>query len=177
MITGRTVQAYSSMQLTYLLLFLGIFGIHIFSCHGQVDPLALSRADPQCWESSTAKLLEMKKPRIADSVPEFWDFMIYLKSSDNLKHGVLFWDLAQLFWDIYVHCVLSRAHGLGRRQLDDGEKKVTNFISQYTSRTFSQNRRPLPKQWEELLEQLKGINVNKSESRLLGIIKRHMKRK
>ncbi|XP_018426030.1 PREDICTED: uncharacterized protein LOC108798745 [Nanorana parkeri] len=177
MITGRTVQANSSMQLTSLLLFLGIFAIHTICCHGQVDPLALSRADPQCWDSSTAKLLEMKKPRIADSVPEFWDFMIYLKSSDNLKHGVLFWDLAQLFWDIYIHCVLSRAHGLGRRQLNEEETKVTNFISQYTSKTFSQNRRPLPPDWEELIEQLVGIHVNKSESRLLGNIKRRVKRK
>nr|DBA20041.1 TPA: hypothetical protein GDO54_015782 [Pyxicephalus adspersus] len=162
------------MQLTYLLIFLGIFGFHTVYCYGQIDPLALSRADPQCWETSTAKLLEMKKPRIADSVPEFWDFMIYLKSSDNLKHGVLFWDLAQLFWDIYVHCVLSRAHGLGRRQLNEEEE---NFISQYTSKTFSQNRRPLQPGWEGLIEQLIGIHVNKSESRILGNIKRRMKRK
>ncbi|KAG9334055.1 hypothetical protein JZ751_009218 [Albula glossodonta] len=84
---------------------------------GQVDPLALRRVDAQCWESSSALLLELRTPRIADSVPAFWDLMIFLKSSDNLKHGALFWDLAQLFWDIYVDCVLSRTHGLGRRHL------------------------------------------------------------
>uniref|UniRef100_H3A0U2 Family with sequence similarity 237 member A n=1 Tax=Latimeria chalumnae TaxID=7897 RepID=H3A0U2_LATCH len=88
-------------------------------------PLALSRADPQCWETSSALLLEMRKPRISDTVTGFWDFMIYLKSSDNIKHGTLFWDLAQLFWDIYVDCVLSRTHGLGRRQLNKNEQEAT----------------------------------------------------
>ncbi|CAH2306416.1 Hypothetical predicted protein [Pelobates cultripes] len=128
-----TIRTCCSMQLTCIVLFLGIFGIQTMYCHGQIDPLALGRADPQCWETSTAILLEMKKPRIADSVSGFWDFMIYLKSSENFKHGVLFWDLAQLFWDIYVDCVLSRTHGLGRRQLDEEEKKITNMISQFTS--------------------------------------------
>ncbi|KAJ8393870.1 hypothetical protein AAFF_G00055990 [Aldrovandia affinis] len=84
---------------------------------GQVDPLALRRFDSKCWESSSALLLEMRAPRIADTVPAFWDLMIFLKSSDKLKHSALFWDLAQLFWDIYVDCVLSRTHGLGRRRL------------------------------------------------------------
>ncbi|XP_029937169.1 protein FAM237A-like [Myripristis murdjan] len=84
---------------------------------GQIDPLASYRADPQCWDSSSALLLEMRSPRIADTVPAFWDLMIFLKSSDNRKHTALFWDLAQVFWDIYVDCVLSRTHGLGRRQL------------------------------------------------------------
>ncbi|CAO2624792.1 Protein FAM237A [Lemmus lemmus] len=68
-------------------------------------------------------LLEMRKPRVSNTVSGFWDFMIYLKSSENLKHGALFWDLAQLFWDIYVDCVLSRTHGLGRRELAGEEKK------------------------------------------------------
>ncbi|XP_063284664.1 protein FAM237A [Pelobates fuscus] len=132
-----TIRTCFSMQLTCIVLFLGIFGIQTMYCHGQIDPLALGRADPQCWETSTAILLEMKKPRIADSVSGFWDFMIYLKSSENVKHGVLFWDLAQLFWDIYVDCVLSRTHGLGRRQLDEEEKKITNMISQFTSSFLS----------------------------------------
>ncbi|KAL6068991.1 hypothetical protein STEG23_032107, partial [Scotinomys teguina] len=89
----------------------------------QTDLLALDQADPQCWESSSMLLLEMQKPRVSNTVSGFWDFMIYLKSSENLKHGALFWDLAQLFWDIYVDCVVSRNHGLGRRELAGVEKK------------------------------------------------------
>ncbi|XP_031749715.1 protein FAM237A [Xenopus tropicalis] len=237
---------YYSMQLTCSLLFLGIFVIPAICCHGQVDPLALGRADPQCWETSTAILLEMKKPRIADTVSGFWDLMIYLKSSENLKHGILFWDLAQLFWDIYVDCVLSRTHGLGRRQLNDGNKEITNLISHLTLsklllvhlednsssqipkesdlktntldcskifkgrfednsafsdhkrlpvmllmcvniklfyympcliETYSHGQRSILPQKKSLIEELIGIRVHKSESRLLGSIQRGIKRK
>ncbi|XP_073398031.1 protein FAM237A isoform X2 [Dendrobates tinctorius] len=175
MSAGRTGQSYYSMSLTSSLLFLGIFCIHTICCNGQVDPLALGRADPQCWETSTVILLEMKKPRIADSVAGFWDFMIYLKSSDNINHGDLFWHLAQLFWDIYVDCVLSRTHGLGRRQLNEEGKKITNVVSQFTSKTFSHNRRSVLPDQKELIQQLIGIQINKRESRLLRSIKRGIK--
>lgn len=92
---------------------------------GRVDPLTLSRVDAQCWESSSALLLEMRSPRITDTVPAFWDLMIFLKSSDNRKHSALFWDLAQVFWDIYVECVLSRNHGLGRRRTTHPQQRIT----------------------------------------------------
>lgn len=102
---------------------------------GQVDPLTLNRADPQCWESSSVLLLEMRTPRIADTVPAFWNLMVFLKSSDNQKHGALFWDLAQIFWDMYVDCVLSRTHGLGRRQLPRPQQRITTLGSLFTDRT------------------------------------------
>uniref|UniRef100_A0AAY4EYG3 Family with sequence similarity 237 member A n=1 Tax=Denticeps clupeoides TaxID=299321 RepID=A0AAY4EYG3_9TELE len=91
---------------------------------GQVDPLTLDRADPRCWDSSSAVLLEMHNPHIAESVAAFWDLMVFLKSSDNKQHSTLFWDLAQVFWDIYVDCVLSRSHGLGRRQITHPEDSL-----------------------------------------------------
>ncbi|KAM6934178.1 protein FAM237A-like [Xenentodon cancila] len=99
---------------------------------GQVDPLTVPRADPQCWDSSSALLLEMRSPRIADTVPAFWDLMETLKSSDNGKHTALFWDLARVFWDIYLDCVLSRSHGLGRRHM-------TSVHSLFTDRSFRFN--------------------------------------
>ncbi|XP_074515354.1 protein FAM237A-like [Sebastes fasciatus] len=82
-----------------------------------VDPLAAPKSNPQCWESSSALLLEMRSPRIADTVPALWDLMVFLRSSDNSKHTALFWDLARVFWDLYLDCVLSRSHGLGRRHI------------------------------------------------------------
>ncbi|XP_033842296.2 protein FAM237A-like [Periophthalmus magnuspinnatus] len=93
---------------------------------GQVDPLVVPRAHPQCWESSSALLLEMRSPRIADSVSAFWDLMVFLKASDNDKHTALFWDLAGLFWDLYLDCVMSRSHGLGRRHVTSVRALVTD---------------------------------------------------
>ncbi|XP_040004758.1 protein FAM237A-like [Xiphias gladius] len=94
---------------------------------GQVDPLAAHRANPQCWDSSSALLLEMRSPRIADTVPAFWDLMVFLRSSSNSKHTALFWDLARVFWDIYVDCVLSRSHGLGRRHITAVQSLITDI--------------------------------------------------
>ncbi|XP_043546972.1 protein FAM237A-like isoform X1 [Chiloscyllium plagiosum] len=94
------------------------------------DPMSLGEIDPQCWESSSLALVEMKKLRVAETVSGLWDFMIYLKLSEKPKHSALFIDLAQLFWDIYVDCVLSRSHGLGRRQIVTG---YTLMYPQYTT--------------------------------------------
>ncbi|XP_035994590.1 protein FAM237A-like [Fundulus heteroclitus] len=98
----------------------------------QVDPVTAHRADPQCWDSSSALLLEMRSPRIADTVPAFWDLMGTLRSSENGKHTALFWDLARVFWEIYVDCVMSRSHGLGRRH-------VTSVHSLITDKSFRIN--------------------------------------
>ncbi|XP_069473434.1 protein FAM237A [Ambystoma mexicanum] len=153
------------MRLTCSFLFLGVFCLSPISAH--IDPLALGRADPQCWESSSAILLEMRKPRISDTVAGFWDFMIYLKSSENLKHGALFWDLAQLFWDIYVDCVLSRTHGLGRRQLDGGELNSARLSSLFTWQNFRQDQEsPVPEK-KEVNQDVITVQVQQSGSRML----------
>lgn len=131
---GNRGGIYRPLSLTCSLLIVGICCVSPFFCHSQTDLLALNQADPQCWESSSVHLLEMQKPRISNTVSGFWDFMIYLKSSENLKHGALFWDLAQLFLDIYVDCVLSRNHGLGRRQLAGEEEKISAVHPQHTRR-------------------------------------------
>lgn len=102
-----------------MVLLLGCTCVSSLRDHKQVrvDPLSVPQANPHCWKSSSALLLEMRVPRIADTVPAFWDLMVSLRSSDNSKHTALFWDLAQVFWDLYLDCVLSRSHGLGRRHV------------------------------------------------------------
>ncbi|KGL72226.1 hypothetical protein N309_00476 [Tinamus guttatus] len=169
---GSRGRIHCNMRLTCSLLIMGAFCVVAPSlCQSHTDPLALGRADPQCWESSSSVLLEMRKPRISDSVSGFWDFMIFLKSSENLKHGALFWDLAQLFWDIYVDCVLSRTHGLGRRQLAEAEQKITTLHSQFTRKkqgTFSHIQRMAILKKKDVFEDLISIHVQKSRSTLLG---------
>ncbi|XP_028447961.1 protein FAM237A [Perca flavescens] len=98
-----------------------------------VDPLTAHRSNPQCWDSSSALLLEMRSPRIADTVPAFWDLMLFLRSSDNGKHTALFWDLARVFWDLYLDCVLSRSHGMGRRHITALHSLVTDKPFRFNS--------------------------------------------
>ncbi|XP_019129718.2 protein FAM237A [Larimichthys crocea] len=100
---------------------------------GHVDPLTVHRENPQCWDSSSALLLEMRSPRIADTVPAFWDLMVSLRSSDNSKHTALFWDLARVFWDLYLDCVLSRSHGLGRRHITAVHSLITDKSFRFNS--------------------------------------------
>ncbi|NWI93443.1 F237A protein, partial [Pitta sordida] len=170
---GSSRRNHCHMRLTCSLLITAAFCMTPFLCHSQIDPLALERADPQCWESSSSVLLEMRKPHISDSVSGFWDFMIFLKSSENLKHGALFWDLAQLFWDIYVDCVLSRTHGLGRRQLAEAEQKIATLRSQFTGRNQGKlshaQRLPLLKK-KDSFEDLTSGHMHDSIATLLGRI-------
>ncbi|GCB67602.1 hypothetical protein scyTo_0008087 [Scyliorhinus torazame] len=134
----------------------------LYSCHGQIDPLALGRADPLCWESSSGLLLEMRKPRIADTVSGFWDFMIYLKSSDEAKHAALFWVLAQIFWDIYVDCMISRTHGLGRRRFVEDEKELTALHAQISGRSHVEGQRVKDAEEKEFVQGWIGIQVYRS---------------
>ncbi|XP_062908622.1 protein FAM237A-like [Mobula hypostoma] len=129
MSTSRRRLFWNNRPMGLILFFVGLLLPPLHSCHEQIDPLTLGRTDPQCWESSSTLLLEMRKPRIADTVSGFWDFMIYLKSSEESKHSSLFWVLAQLFWDIYVDCMISRTHGLGRRRFIEDEKELVTAHS------------------------------------------------
>ncbi|KAJ7345421.1 hypothetical protein JRQ81_001371 [Phrynocephalus forsythii] len=70
------------------LVIVGLFHTAPAFCSNQMDPLDLGRADPQCWEFSSSVLLEMRNPHVADSVDGFWDFMRFLKSSENLSMGL-----------------------------------------------------------------------------------------
>ncbi|XP_063158090.1 protein FAM237B [Candoia aspera] len=98
-------------------------------------PASLGEVDHQCWEMSSHRLMQMKKLRVAGTVIALWEFMMFLKESSKPKHNDVFNDLAQNFWDIYIDCVLSRSHGMGRRQLVSkktltyGQKSLEGFMN------------------------------------------------
>ncbi|XP_046903082.1 protein FAM237A-like [Hypomesus transpacificus] len=142
---------------------------------GQVDPLTLNQADPQCWESSSGRLLEMRSPRIADTVPAFWNLMVFLKASDNRKHSALFWDLAQVFWDTYVDCILSRTHGLGRRQLPWPREQITAMHSLITDKSIVKDSKTNSSKLKESSQSLLSVQVQRTGSGILRHIITHAK--
>ncbi|XP_068091643.1 protein FAM237B isoform X3 [Hyperolius riggenbachi] len=109
----------ASFPLLYLLMVTSVCTKSLYNKEGEghLNLGSLGEIDHECWEAASNKLVEMKKLRVADTIMGLWDFMIYLKESANPKHNALFDGLAQDFWDMYVDCVLSRSHGVGRRQL------------------------------------------------------------
>ncbi|XP_051574255.1 protein FAM237A-like [Myxocyprinus asiaticus] len=82
---------------------------------GGRDPGSLGEINRECWDASSLAVIQARKLRVADTVGGLWDFMTYLRESHQPKHQGMFMQLAQVFWERYVDCVLSRAHGLGRR--------------------------------------------------------------
>ncbi|XP_055472899.1 protein FAM237A [Psammomys obesus] len=168
------------LSLACSLLIVGLCHVSPVFCRSHTDLLALNQADPQCWESSSMLLLEMQEPRVSNTVSGFWDFMIYLRSSENLKHGALFWDLAQLFWDIYVDCVLSRNHGLGRRELAGEEDKVSTVLRRHSEAkqgAYSQLLRTASSKKKELAEDLRSGHMRRPASGFTRKVKLEVKRK
>ncbi|XP_012789257.1 protein FAM237A [Sorex araneus] len=158
------------LSLNYSLIIVGMFYVSPLLCDSQINLLTLNQADPQCWEYSSALLLKMQKPRISNTVSGFWEFMIYLKSSENMQHGALFWNLAQLFWDIYIDCILSRNHGLGRRQLAGEGKKISDVYPQHTVRkrgAYSQKLRTPFLKKKELIQDLISMRERRSGSKFI----------
>lgn len=78
-------------------------------------PSQLGEINRECWDASSLAVIQARKLRVAETVAGLWDFMTYLNGSNQPKHQDMFMDLAQVFWERYVDCVLARAHGLGRR--------------------------------------------------------------
>lgn len=168
---GNRGGIYRPLSLTCTLLIVGMCCVSPFFCDNQTDVLALKKANPQCWESSSARLLKMQKPQISKTVSDFWEFMVYLKSSKNSKNAALFWDLTQRFLDIYVDCVLSKNHGLGKRHLAGKEEKISEGHPQHTGRkqgAYSQQLRIPNAKKKELIEDLLSMHVHRSGPKFAG---------
>ncbi|XP_065116792.1 protein FAM237B-like [Paramisgurnus dabryanus] len=99
---------------------------------GGKAPGVLGEINRECWDASSLAIIQARKLRVADTVSGFWNFMTYLQESHQPKQQDMFMDLAQVFWERYVDCTLSRAHGLGRRAMALRQKitKVLTYQSE-----------------------------------------------
>ncbi|XP_077014332.1 protein FAM237B [Tamandua tetradactyla] len=82
-----------------------------------VSPGISEDIDLQCWNACTLTLIKLKEIKIEHNVDAFWNFMLFLQKSQRPRHYNVFLNIAQDFWDMYVDCLLSRSHGMGRRQV------------------------------------------------------------
>lgn len=106
-----TLPTASSNTMSNLLIRAGGVGLGL-GLGGFRAPGNLDEIDSGCWDSSSLAGIQTRRLRLADSRGAVWDFMTYLRASQ--KHNELFLELAQHFWAMYVDCMLSRAHGLGK---------------------------------------------------------------
>ncbi|KAG7335733.1 hypothetical protein KOW79_000426 [Hemibagrus wyckioides] len=83
---------------------------------GSAPPGVLAEINTECWDAASHALIEARRMRSDNGVAALWDFITRLQASPQPRHQELFMRLAQAFWERYVDCVLSRAHGLGRRR-------------------------------------------------------------
>ncbi|XP_051709323.2 protein FAM237B [Oryctolagus cuniculus] len=81
-----------------------------------VSPGMAEDVDLQCWTACSLTLIDLKELKIERSVGAFWNFMLFLQKSPRPGHYSVFLNIAQDFWDMYIDCLLSRSHGMGRRQ-------------------------------------------------------------
>ncbi|XP_048193839.1 protein FAM237B [Perognathus longimembris pacificus] len=82
-----------------------------------ISPGITEDIDLQCWNTCSLTLIDLKELKIEHNVDAFWNFMLFLQKSQRPGHHHIFLNIAQDFWDMYIDCLLSRSHGMGRRQL------------------------------------------------------------
>ncbi|XP_052028373.1 protein FAM237B [Apodemus sylvaticus] len=82
-----------------------------------VSPSITADIDLQCWKTCSLMLIDLKEIKIEHNVDAFWNFMLFLQKSQRPGHYSVFLNIAQDFWDMYIDCLLSRSHGMGRRQV------------------------------------------------------------
>lgn len=92
----------------------------------RAPPGVLAEINTECWDAASHALIEARRMR-PDGVAALWDFITRLQASPQPRHQELFMRLAQAFWERYVDCVLSRAHGLGRRRsgVSGGDRQLS----------------------------------------------------
>ncbi|KAM6202301.1 protein FAM237B [Rhynchocyon petersi] len=99
-----------------------------------VSPGITEDIDLQCWNACSLTLIELKELKIEYNVDTFWNFMLFLQKSQRPRHYNAFLHIAQDFWNMYVDCLLSRSHGMGRRQVSPKYNlphKITGHLIAY----------------------------------------------
>ncbi|XP_062954876.1 protein FAM237B [Cynocephalus volans] len=99
-----------------------------------VNPGIIEDINLQCWNACSLTLIALKELKIEHNVDAFWNFM-FLQKSQQRGHYNVFLNIAQDFWNMYVDCLLSRSHGMGRRQVMPPKynfpQKITGNLNVY----------------------------------------------
>nr|XP_025874470.1 uncharacterized protein LOC112935092 [Vulpes vulpes] len=95
-----------------------------------ISPGITKDIDFRCWNACSLTLIDLKELKIQHSVDAFWNFMLFLQKSQRPRHYNVFLSIAQDFWDMYVDCLLSRSHGMGRRQVMPPKYKFPQKITE-----------------------------------------------
>ncbi|XP_028009821.2 protein FAM237B [Eptesicus fuscus] len=95
--------------------------------------------DLQCWNACSLTLIAFRELKIEYNVDAFWNFMLFLQKFQRPRYYNVFLSIAQDFWNMYVDCLLSRSHGMGRRQVMPPKynfpQKITGGLD-FTKREF-----------------------------------------
>ncbi|KFO21187.1 protein FAM237B-like [Fukomys damarensis] len=80
-----------------------------------LNPDIVPYMHPQCWNTCSLTLLDLSQLKTERSAEAFWEVMLFLQKSGVPGHYEVFTNIAQNFWNMYIDCLISYSHGLGRR--------------------------------------------------------------
>ena len=60
-----------------------------------ISPGITEGIDPQCWNTCSLTLIDLKEIKIEHNVDAFWNFMLFLQKSQRPGHYSIFLNIAQ----------------------------------------------------------------------------------
>ncbi|XP_060051689.1 protein FAM237B [Erinaceus europaeus] len=82
-----------------------------------VSPGISEHIDLDCWNICSLKIIDFKKLKIKHNIDTFWDLMLFLQKSQRPILYDVFLNIVEDFWNMYIECLLSKFHGMGKREV------------------------------------------------------------